>query len=87
MFETKALMLQVASVSVWLVMGWPWTVKLLKWTPLMFTVAELPCRLTSCLTSEATVVKKTSRTVARFAAVLNVGGWSESRSIRVESAA
>src|SRR4029077_18362995 len=39
MFETNELMLQLASVSVWLVIVWPWTVKLLKWTPLMLTVA------------------------------------------------
>jgi hypothetical protein len=55
--DTKELMLQLASESVWLVMALPWTVKLLKWTPVTFTLADFPCRLIVFFTSELTLVK------------------------------
>ena len=57
MFETKALMSQVASESVWLVIALPRTVKFLKWTPLMFTVDDIPCRPMTFFASELTLVK------------------------------
>ncbi|MEV6705180.1 hypothetical protein [Micromonospora wenchangensis] len=50
-------MFQLASASVWLVTGRPWTVKLVKCTPLMLTVEDRPCRLTTFFTSEETLVK------------------------------
>ena len=55
--ETYWLMSQLAFASVWLVMVFPWTVRFLKWTPSMFTVDDLPCRLITFLTSELTFVK------------------------------
>ena len=66
-------MLQVESLSVWLVIACPCTVKLLKCTPLMFTEDDSPCRLiVFLLTSDATFVKYASLMVAVLAAVLQV---------------
>lgn len=57
MSDTYWLMLQLAFASVWLVIFLAWIVRFLKWTPSMFTEADLPCRLMVVFTSALTFVK------------------------------